>query len=394
MRNISDKYTVIHIIPFFESYQGYEEDLLSRYQAKDGNKVILITSFLNPGKEGRSFLKRFNFQLCKLDKGRFIFRLPCVLIPSKLSFLIGASIFLIFFKYDFLHLHGLLNPLGPIYALIARLRGKKVISDNHDFIYSTHQLAKSDNLYLCLRKIEFIFFRKFIGSVQLFLSNKVIAYENKCTEFLRDFYKYKGKIFQAKIGYEDDLFFPEEKYEIKNKIVNLGFAGQISQRKKPNVLLEILYLLPSNYKLKMIGSWDKKVLSSFLRKAEELNLKERLSIIGEINYLNLNKYFKQIDLAIYLNSSSISCQQFLGSGVPILVDKNQQFASSANFYGEAMAYKSDIEKIKKTVYWIKNNLKNFPKLTKGDLKHKKIIHELSYLSSYKKIISYAYLLNR
>ena len=385
----SEKYYVVHLIPFFESFQGYEEDILSRYQANEGHKVIVISSFLLPSKEGRSLLERLKFEFFSISENRIIIRLPCILLPSKLTFLLGASILLIILNYDFIHLHGLLNPLGAIYAGVARLRGKTVISDNHDFIYNTHQLAQSKRFFSLIKKLEFIIFRRIIGSVQLFLSNYVIAYEKKCTQFLRNFYKYDGNIIQSRIGFEDNLFSPEIEKN-SNEFVDLGFIGQISRRKKPELLLEILSLLPSNHRLIIIGSWDKTLLKEFRKKTKIMQLNKRVRILGNIKYKELGKYCNNLDLGIYLNSSSISCQQILGCGVPILVDKNQQFSQSASLYGEKISFVNEQEMIEKTVCWIKNDLKKFPKLDKDSSIYKNILEELSFRNTYWQVKNNAY----
>ena len=109
-----------------------------------------------------------------------------------------------------------------------------------------------------------------------------------------------------------------------------------------------------------------------------------------IKYKDLGKYCNNLDLGIYLNSSSISCQQILGCGVPILVDNNQQFSQAASLYGENISFRNEQEMIEKTVGWIKNNLKKFPKLDKESSTYENILEELSFRNTYWQVKNNAY----
>ncbi len=386
-----NNYTVIHIIQFFEPNQGYEEDLLSIYQAKEGNKVFILTSSILPGREGRSFKSRIQWPRIEINNQRYIIRLPAILLPSKASFLIGASFFLIFKKFDYLHIHGLLNPLGFIYTLITNFKKGKVITDNHDFVYSTHQLAYSgNNIYKKIRKLEFEIFRRFTGIFQLLLSDSVIGYEKVCKDFLIDFYKYKGKINQFTIGYDSNIFYPDCKSTSSKQKINLGFVGQLSKRKRPDLLLRILSNLPCNYNLIIIGSWDKKCLQEFNLLIKYYGLIDQVNIMGGILYKDLPKYINKLDLGIYLNSSSISCQQILGCGIPLLINNNQQFASSADFYGSALNFKNEKDMINNSTNWILKDLKNYPKLNRDSALHSIIIENLSFNKTYIDLKKYIY----
>ena len=383
-------FSFLHVIQFFESDQGYEEDLLSKYQAMDGNKVYILTSNLLPGREGRSFLSRIMLPCIESDFNRIIIRLPIFLLPSKASILIGAIIPLIFLRYDYLQLHGLLNPLGFLYGIIARLRRKKVISDNHDFIYSTHQLAyKGRSIYHVLRKYEFIIIRKILGKLQLNISNYIFAYERLCVNFLKDFYEFRGNIKMLKIGFDHNLFKVNKKIPNKNKeIINIGFVGQISKRKKPEELLKIVNRLPGNYHLIIIGGWEKNTLRNFQILLENYKLKNRIKIIGEVNYTALPKFMNQLDLCLYLHSSSVSCLQILGCGIPILISQNQQFAESALYYGDILNSFKEGEIINLVVNWINKNLISFPQLSSDSKKYKKIVEDLSFQKTYLEICEY------
>ena len=107
----------------------------------------------------------------------------------------------------------------------------------------------------------------------------------------------------------------------------------------------------------MVGT--KNTLRNFQILLENYKLKNRVKIIGEVNYTALPKFMNQLDLCLYLYSSSVSCQQILGCGIPILISQNQQFAESALYYGDLLNSFKEGEIINLVVNWINKNLINF-----------------------------------
>ena len=70
--NLINKKTIVHLIPYFDGNQGYEEDILSSYQVNEGYKVIIITSIFLPASAGKSLITRICWPPVIKTKGRIV----------------------------------------------------------------------------------------------------------------------------------------------------------------------------------------------------------------------------------------------------------------------------------------------------------------------------------
>ncbi len=342
------KKRILHCIPFFEYLSGYEEDLSVRYAAAAGYEVIVITSWYSIKKANSTLSSRLNLRFKEQIDGATIYRLPGIILPSGASFALGTLLLVLLLMPDVLHIHGLASPNGWLIALIGNLVGAQVLSDSHDYVYSTHQLADiGKSLYKRLRYLEFTLIRRRLGQIQLAMSDSVICYEKKTEQFLRDFYLFTGPVNNVYLGYEEKYFYTRVKKKYSEKKV-IGFVGQVSERKRLENLLYILDQLGDNYLLLVIGEWDPKCKKKFLTLASELRLDSRVILKEDISYSKVGSEIRKMDVAIYLYSSSISCNQILACGVPLIMAKGQQFESAARSYGFVIEAETPQELVKES----------------------------------------------
>lgn len=324
---------IVHCIPFFDYLSGYEEDLSVRYAAEAGYDAIVVTSMYSIKKAGRNLGSRLHFIFKQQVGGITIYRLPAIILPSGATTILGSTFLIMLLMPDIIHIHGIASPNGWLNALVGKFIGARVLSDSHDYVYSTHQLANpGKSLYNKLRYLEFKLLRRKIGQMQLAASDSVICYENKTERFLRDFYAFKGIVQNIYIGYEEKYFYYTARQTTSSQKV-IGFVGQASERKRLESLLYILDKVGKDYRLLIVGNWDLKYKRKFLDLATDLRLEDRLILKENVPYEQVGIEIRKMIVAIYLYSSSIACNQILGCGVPLIMAIGQQFESAARSYG-------------------------------------------------------------
>lgn len=373
---------IIHFINFFEPNCGYEEDLTSKFQTLDGHNVTVLTTYYLPPRAGRPIHRSINLYSSVTEDGVKIIRLPFIPLPSAATFHVGSLIYLAFRSYDVIHIHGLLNPISPLIALLSKIKGSKVIIDNHDFKYSSHQLSYNGlNFFKNVRRLEFIFVRKYIGKLLLKISDSAITFEDITKNFLIDFYDFPpSRITTATIGFDQNHFFPSPKCISKSNVLTIGFVGQLIPRKKIEDLIHLIHLLPDNFQLKLIGSISKSYYMRLQCLCQELRIEDKVIFSGLVDYRLLPQAIKSLDVAIYLNSSSIVCNQILGCGIPILVGSSQQFAPSAEYYGKVI--NMNLDYIHECFSWITKDLKDYPVLSCDSIEYRSILKNLSFSKTY------------
>ena len=266
--------------------------------------------------------------LTTISENFWIIRIPSIPLPSDLTSIQFIIPILYFLRSRVFHVHGLRQPSSLIACFWLSFQKKNVLVDTHDFFYQSHQLNYFGfNIYKILRKFEFQHIRVNLGKLVLNLpSIKIVSWGSICTDFLRKYYDYHGPIHQLSIGYDGFLFSSIKRNLKQNNNVELVFLGVLAPRKKPVVLLKILNSLPQNYSLKFIGGYSKSMKAILDYHIQKLELFNRVTFTGHLEFQDLPTALKTADIAIYPSSSSISCTQLLACGIPVLISSDQKFA--------------------------------------------------------------------
>lgn len=321
---------ICHVINHFDIGSGYEEELSAKYASKIGYKVTVLTTNIKIKTPGFSFASRFKKPGIYLKDNIRIIRIPSFPLPLDLTPIPFGILVAKLIDADIYHIHGIRQPICISLVLLSKFLKIKCLIDTHDFEYTSHQaFYKGDNILRKLAKIEFKYLRRNIGRFILESNNYVLSWGKVCTLFLREFYNYSGYVKESFIGFDGTIFKPINKfqnYQENSRTFKLLFVGFLSERKKPILLLKILEFLPDKFTLTIVGGGDDQSINELKDFLEEKKLKGRVKIFYKLSQKKLSKKIQSHHLGIYPSSSSVSCSQIIGCGIPVMISSNQKFS--------------------------------------------------------------------
>lgn len=279
---------------------GPYELTLAQAQNKKNN-IYVLTGNLN----GQNF-KKLNFSY-KLADNVTVYNLPRAIwqFGPFLSASIAVLPYYFFLKVtkkiDIVHNHQQMGVWFLLYKfLFEKWDRTPVVHTNHGPIVARIRKAEASG-----EKHKFMT-RNFVNPIHKFsdwLSLKVSNVQTPCSfsvqQELEDIYTDYGKMHTVENGVNTmkfkkegeiaDLGFGEDK-------VILGNIGRLSERKNIDMVVEILTLLPEKYVLILIGNWDKLLQKKVQEFIEKNNLRPRVKYLGSVDYWEIDKYFRAIDI--------------------------------------------------------------------------------------------------
>lgn len=341
---------------------GYQENLLSKYQEKNGNEVVVITSCFVNNKTGIS--------LDYTDSGTcYDGNVKIIRLESKISKKFGM-IFRMYKKLyesleiekpDFIFCHGLQFADAKILVkYIKNHKNVRLVVDNHADFTNT---AKD-------------FFGKLINKTLWKRSAKILedcadkfygVLPARC-DFLHEMYNIpKDKIELLIMGADDekicvsktkkDLIREKLNIDIDTKLIVTG--GKIDKYKKGvlNLMKVINSIKDSKIILLIFGSIDSELETEFYK-----NLTEPIIYKGWLNQDDIYDYLCASDLGVFPGRHSVIWEQAAGCGIPsIYLDLPNTKHIDIN--GNCVFIKNDSEdEIKQTLCDILNDENKFKQL--------------------------------
>lgn len=316
---------IVHLAleaPYNEGW-GYQENLLTKYQAKAGHDVTLIITNRENSPNGKKktvpledYISPDGFRVIRLDYIHFK--------PNKIS-----NVFRIYKIYhllcsiapDFIMVHGLNNfsVLQAIKYINKVNPACKIIADNH--------LDYNNASFFLSRKPSIRIYRKALS----LLNKKTQKYYSKVfgvtpwrCDFCRDIYGIPEKMLDVLPAGADDekiAFNNREKIsaDIREKH-NIGkddflivTGGKIDKNKNIDTLMKAVINLPDkNIKLIVFGNPSPDIKEAF----EELAKNDKIRYIGWLSADNTYNYFLAADLVFFPGGHSVMWEQTVACGTP------------------------------------------------------------------------------
>ncbi len=318
---------IVNIEDFFHPNAGYQINIITKYLAKFGHEVIIITSEMDKIPEelttffGRTDIKKYDQEYEKAT-GVKIIRIPIrCFISGRAVFTKKLQKIVKVLNPDVLYVHG--NDTLSAMLYISKI-GKldwALVSDSHMLeMASTNKFNKFFRLYY-----------------KIFLTPKIKRNEIPVIRTQDDPYVEKCLGIPLKlapwISYGSDtmLFHPDikirEKFRKENNISQEAFvilyAGKLDAPKGGLFLAEAVKKKFRTKKQVVIfivgntaGEYGKKVEETF-RVSENLILR-----FPTQRYIDLAKFYQSVDLALFPKQCSLSFYDVQACGVPVIVEDN------------------------------------------------------------------------
>jgi len=305
----------------FNEEMSYQENLMIKYNVKDGHEVIMLTTCFRLDNRGAAVYtppidKTMNngARLVRMKYHRIINNR----ITNTIRKIDGIHKFLDQSSPDIIFIHG--TQTIEILTIVKYLRKNPrvhVFVDSHtDYVNSVHNWLSKYILHpiiwrYCTKKIEPYVIR-FYGVTP-----------GRCS-FLNEMYKISNdKIELLVLGADDENIRINDKSQIKRKIREslqisdndfvVITGGKIDQRKNIHLLMKAVNEIANkNLKLIVFGSSDMQMKLVI----DALSNSEAIRNIGWIDSSDVYDYFLASDLAVFPGTHSVLWEQSVGTGIP------------------------------------------------------------------------------
>jgi len=338
---------IVHIEDYFHPEAGYQVNLLSKYHAKKGHKVFIITAEMSKLPTNlTSFFGNENIDQKDSDyfmeTGVKIIRVPLLsyfsgrAIYSNKIFSVADSL-----SPDILYVHGNDTYIGMRYTLRIQKLRYPIILDNHML-----EMASLNPF----NKVFRWFYRKVIAPL-------IIKHKLTIIRTVDDCYIEKclgiplNRSILMSFGTDTDLFQPDEtvrsffrnKHEIAKEDFVVIYAGKLDESKGG-------LLLADSLKNKLVTRTGRHITFIIIGNTVNDYGKEFESRINKSNnklirfstqkYADLAKFYQTADLAIYPKQCSLSFFDVQACGLPVLFENNDINVKRACFQN-AITYESN-----------------------------------------------------
>lgn len=310
---------ILHIAPLAPYNVGwtYQENLLPKYQKKQGNDVIVVVSNFENSKNGKIDVGEGEIEL---SDGVKIIRKKRKFgdnIIGKIISFTDVKDILNDFKPDYIMLHSLIT-LSVFQAIKYKKKVNKkciIVQDNH----LDENIGKRKNKFFT---DLFYSYWAFIN----FFSKKYIDIYYGVTPWRMDFIKKRFKISKNKIellimGADTDEIDFDKKNNIKNYIRKkynieddfvIVTGGKIEKNKNIDNLMKAVKEI-KNVKLFVFGT----IADNYKQQIEEA-LNDNVIMLGWLNNKEINNFFLASDIAIFPGQHSVLWEQACACKIPCL----------------------------------------------------------------------------
>lgn len=304
---------------------GYQDNLIPKYNKKDGHDVTVITSiFINSTKhEG---YEKVNLGEYFLEDGVKIIRIPfkkffISKIVEKLRIYEGLYEKLDQERPDLIFMHGIqFLDMLEVVRYVKDNPNCKLVADNHASYYN------SARNFLSKEILHKIIWRRTIQK-SLSYVNKFFMLAPGCKDFAKDMYSIpEEKMEYLYLGADTERIDFEKKKDIKTRVRQeldiqlddfvLITGGKLSKKKRIKLLLDVLKRIDSkNIKLIIFGAFSDDIKDELLY---EISQDNRVRYIGWLNGEDVYDYYLASDVAVFPGTKSALWEQAICSGLPLI----------------------------------------------------------------------------
>lgn len=318
---------IVHVClaqPYYNDYWGYQENIIPKYQKKDGHDVTVITSVLRYDVKGSNGFREVNPGSYVLTDGVKVVRIPYKRSPlnKRLRMYVGLYEKLCAEKPEIIFVHGCqFLDIRHIVRYVKVNRNVRVYVDNHaDFVNSARNFVSRNVLHrwlwrYCAKSIE-PFTCKFYGVLPArvdFLKQVYNISECKVDLLVMGADTEKinlDKWHNTRTTIRQKLTLDEDDFVIIT-------GGKIDEKKKIHCLMDAVNRLGDD-KVKLIvfglpNNEMKRVVESLTSSATRY--------VGWLSADEVYDYFLASDLAVFPGTHSVLWEQAVGTGLPAIFKK-------------------------------------------------------------------------
>lgn len=320
---------IVHLClcgPYNDNW-GYQENIIPKYNRKDGHEVTVITSTLVNSTKNHGY-ERTSAKEYYLEDGIKVIRLPFIKFFIK-NLIERLRIYKNLYQtlknenpdLIFVHEVSFWNVDSVIKYKMSK-KNVKIYADNHaDYENSARNLISK---YLIHRIIWKSRYKKFMPHCEKIFG----VTPNRC-EFLSEMYSVsKDKIDLLVMGADTEKINFDNKEKIKEEIRSslsitkddfvIITGGKIDEKKNiHNLIMAVNEIANSNIKLIVFGT----AIGNIKEIIESLSSTKYVNYIGWINSDKAYDYFLASDLAFFPGTHSVLWEQAVGTGIPCVFKK-------------------------------------------------------------------------
>lgn len=367
---------------------GYQENLLTKYQAKLGMDVSMIASPYYFTREGtiavsdkKEYVNTDGVKVFRLDvkKGDY---------EDKFRRYSGLFETMVKIKPDVLFVHGVqFLDLTEVVKYKKRNNNVRMYVDNHaDF-------SNSATNFLSRYILHGVIWKKF-AKLAYKHAEKFFGVTPGRVRFLKEVYKLKNdKLDLLLMGADTDKVEEALGSNVRKEIrAKFGIGdddflimtgGKIDYAKKQTLLLMDAVSAIENAKLVVFGSVEEDLKEEVYKRAHG-----NIQYIGWIDADDSYKYFTAADLVVFPGRHSVFWEQVLGLGIPMIVkywDGNEHVDMGGNCL---FLYEDTVEEIREKIDFVLNDKESYENMKK--VAKEKGAKEFSYLEIAKKSVENKY----
>lgn len=332
---------ILHVVNFFDSTLGYTEYYLAKKQVERGFNVKIICSNypIRPGNlnqpgstvEDGIHVVRLK-SACKMRGNVWVFN------PLSLAKIIKH------FLPDVIHCHGLLSPLAQEVLLLKSSYRYKVVGD----------------LITGISPLTFKLVQVLKPFCDCWVSSKVDAFFacNEAIEriLLETLNLPPSKTHLIPLGADHELFKPDHIKKEKTRAF-LGihpedvvaiYTGKFLPSKRIHDLLmasELVIKYYSNFKIVLVGDGPDNYKMQLNSLINRLGLRKNILIVDWVHRLRLPDFYNAADFAVWPGAFSISIQEAMACGLPIIIAKSDWTAHCLEYVNGFSFKAKDIRRL-------------------------------------------------
>lgn len=318
---------IVHLClcgPYNDNW-GYQDNIIPKYNKKDGHDVTVITSILINSRKHEGYEKISPGEYY-LDDGVKVVRIPFKKffidkISERLRIYEGLSKKLQEEKPDVIFVHGVqFWDIRTVIKYKKKNPNVKIFADNHaDYINSARNFISRYVLHKIIWRSGI---KKFIPCCV-----KIFAITPSCKKFAREMYdipdeKMEYLYLGADVEKIDFINREKVRSEIRKKLdikeddFVLITGGKLSKEKNIELLIDALKSIDSpRVKLIIFGAFTADIEQELLKKIRNDN---RIKYIGWLKGEDVYNYYFASDVAIFPGTKSALWEQAIASGLPII----------------------------------------------------------------------------
>ena len=312
---------IVHVVDYSMPQMGYQEFLLPKFNAINGDDVYIITSdryFPVPNYD-ETWKTLLGPRICgpgeSLISNVNIIRLETSFEMKGRPWIKGLNENLNRLKPDIVFVHGT-GSLSAYRIAIGHLNHKPIILYDNHMIFDIIQKGFFQDIYYWFHKM---IFSKLISRRAKYIYGVT---EETC-QYLIDIEGFPShKVKHLPLSVDHYHFCPKNKRRKECKPTVVVQTGKFNLDKKPNwtarVCLDLLRE-GENITLRLVGSGDNSILQKIKTDFRNAGYIDKLSIEPMVPYQQLPKIFQESDIAIYPDGTSLSALEAASSGCSVIM---------------------------------------------------------------------------